>query len=142
MTARQSRSMDVLVVEDEPLVREIAVEALWDAGLGVTEAASAEAALAIMAETGPPPVLVTDVDLGRSVMDGLVLATEVCRRWPQTAVIYITERPGALSERALGPRERYVPKPFEPARLARLVCEMSPPCPHPPRRVRGRDVVG
>jgi hypothetical protein len=42
---------------------------------------------------------------------------------------------------ALDSRERWLAKPFEPARLARLVCKMAPPCPKPPRRVRGMDVM-
>ncbi len=75
-------------------------------------------------------------------MDGLALTAEMRRRWPQIEIVYITERLGILSEETLGPRERCLIKPFEPARLARLVCAMNLPCPHPPRRVRGRDVVG
>ncbi len=45
--------MDVLLVEDEPLVRASAAEALRDAGLDVAEAASAEEALAAP-RTAPP----------------------------------------------------------------------------------------
>jgi CheY-like chemotaxis protein len=38
--------MDVLLVEDEPLVREAVAEALGEAGLDVAQAGSAEGALA------------------------------------------------------------------------------------------------
>jgi CheY-like chemotaxis protein len=47
---------DVLVIEPAPLVREMVAEALRDAGLRVTEAASAAAALAAVeaAPRSPP----------------------------------------------------------------------------------------
>jgi len=57
-------------------------------------------------------------------------------------VVYLAQRPADLVEDdASDGRERWLPKPFEPARLARMVCEMAPPCPNPPRRVRGMDVM-
>jgi hypothetical protein len=48
---REWRLMDVLLVEDEALVREMLAEDMADAGLDVAEAPSAEAAL----EAAPPP---------------------------------------------------------------------------------------
>jgi CheY-like chemotaxis protein len=44
--------MDVLLVEDEALVREMLAEDLADAGLAVTEASSAEAALGSAGKAG------------------------------------------------------------------------------------------
>ena len=82
--------MDVLLVEDEPSVRELLVEDLADAGLHVVPCPSAEAGLAEVERHGPPPaVLVTDVNLGPG-MDGMALAAEAQRRWPSVAVIVIT----------------------------------------------------
>ncbi len=127
---------DVLVVEGEALVRRMVAEVLRDAGLRVTEAASAEAALrAVDAAPGPPDVLVTGIRLGPGALDGRALAAELRRRVPNVGVVYLAE--GEASD----VRERFLPKPFEPARLARMVCEMAPPCPNPPRRVRGMDVM-
>ena len=66
---------DVLVVEAVSLVREMITEALQDAGLQVTEAASADAALgAAEAASWPPEVLVTAMALHEGDMDGLALA--------------------------------------------------------------------
>ncbi len=119
--------MDVLLVEDGPLVRASAAEALRDAGLDVAEAASAEAALAAAdgAAHGPPRVLVADLHLGPG-MDGLSLGALLLRRWPQVGVVYATGHPEALDGRSLGPRERYVVKPFAPAALLRAVRRLMP----------------
>jgi CheY-like chemotaxis protein len=119
--------MDVLPVEDEPLVRASAAEALRDAGLDVAEAACAEEALAAAdsAADGPPRVLVADLHLGPG-MDGLALGALALRRWPQVGVVYATGHPEALDGRSLGPRERYVVKPFAPAALLRAVRRLMP----------------
>ena len=135
---------DVLVVEGEALVRRMVAEALRDAGLRLTEADCAEAALRAVdaAPERPPDVLVTAVTLGAGALDGRALAAELRRRSPGLGVVYLGGRPADHAEDD-GPdaRERFLPKPFEPARLARMVCEMAPPCPNPPRRVRGLDVM-
>ena len=136
---------DVLVVEGEALVRRMVAEVLRDVGLRVTEAASAEAALRAVdaAPERPPDVLVTAVALGPDAMDGRALAAELRRRSPGLGVVYLGGRPAAdpPADDATDARERFLPRPFEPARLARMVCGMAPPCPNPPRRVRGMDVM-
>ncbi len=135
---------DVLVVEGEALVRDMVAEVLRDAGLRVAEAASAEAALRAVDATPerPPDVLVTDIRLGPGALDGRALAAELRRRAPGLGVVYLAGRPADPAEDdAPDARERFLPRPFEPARLARMVCEMAPPCPNPPRRVRGLDVM-
>ena len=137
---------DVLVVEDQTLVRRMVAEALRDAGLRVAEADSAEAALRAVdaAPERPPDVLVTAVALGPDAMDGRALAAELRRRSPGLGVVYLGGRPAAdppPADDAPDARERFLPRPFEAARLARMVCGMAPPCPNPPRRVRGMDVM-
>lgn len=133
---------NVLVVEPVTLVRRMIVEALQDAGLRVTEAASAEAALrAVETPTYPPEVLVTAVALHVGGMDGPALAASLRRRWSGLGVVYLVEHLGDLAEDALDSRDRCLTRPFEPARLARLVCELAPPCPNPPRLIRGRAVM-
>jgi CheY-like chemotaxis protein len=133
---------DVLVVEATPLVRAMITDTLRDARLGVLEAASAEAALAAVNEAvRPPQVLVTAIALSRGSMNGAELAAALRCRWPDLGVIYLAEHRMGLADDALGARERCLTKPFEPARLARLVCELAPPCPNPPRLIRGRAVM-
>ena len=119
--------MDVLLVEDEPLVRAAAAEALREAGFDVVEAASAEQALAALenAEDGLPLVVVADIHLGPG-MDGLTLGALALRRWPRLGVVYATGHPEALDGRFLGPRERYVVKPYTAAALLGAVHRLVP----------------
>ena len=133
---------DVLVVETAPLVRDMISDILRDAGLTVTEATSAEAAHgAVNIAFRSLDVLVTSIVLDGGGMDGRGLAAELRRRWPGLGVVYLAERSAALTDDALDARERCLTKPFEPAQLARLVCELAPPCPNPPRMIRGRVVM-
>ena len=119
--------MDVLLVEDEPSIRELLAEDMADAGLDVAEAPSAEVALETVNAAGEagrsPCVLVTDVNLGGG-MDGLALAREMRRRWPEVGVVYVTGRPSKLHGHALGARERFLPKPFGPSRLTAAVHQL------------------
>jgi CheY-like chemotaxis protein len=133
---------DVLIVEPTPLVLDMMTEALRDAGLRVVEATSADAALAaVSAASHLPGVLVTSLALDHGGLDGRGLAAILRRRSPGLGVIYLAERSTALAEDALDARERCLTKPFDPARLARLICELAPPCPKPPRLIRGRAVM-
>jgi CheY-like chemotaxis protein len=82
----------VLVVEDEQLVRMVAVEALQDAGYVTLEAGSADDAIQLL-ETRPDIRLVfTDVHMPGS-MDGLKLAAAVRKRWPPVRIIVTSARP-------------------------------------------------
>jgi DNA-binding response OmpR family regulator len=124
--------MDVLVVEDDPLVRQVLVEELRDAGFDVAEAPSAEVAFDLAIAEGPPAVLVTDLKLvgvgglAAGNVCGHALATVMRRRWPELAVLYITGHPEYLLERRLGLRERRLTKPFSPMRLVRAVRDLLP----------------
>jgi DNA-binding response OmpR family regulator len=133
--------MDVLLVEDEPLVRELLSEALHEAGLEVAEAPDAETALGAAPPRedapGPPVVVVTDVDLGPGI-NGVALAAEARRRWPGVGVVYITGRQSNLNGHALGARDRFLPKPFVPDALVRTVRALMGPCGVPrPSAMRG-----
>jgi DNA-binding response OmpR family regulator len=121
--------MDVLVVEDEPLIREAVARDLREAGFRVAEAATADAALTVAEEAAaaswPPPVIVTGLHLGPG-LGGLALGAEVLRRWPEVGMVYITCHPDALDGRLLGPREHYVVKPFPPETLLHAVRRLMP----------------
>jgi two-component system, response regulator PdtaR len=71
----------VLIVEDEPLVRTIAVELLQDAGLEVCEAGHADEAIPVLESRNEIRVLFTDVRVPGS-MNGYALAHYVHGRWP------------------------------------------------------------
>ncbi len=86
MTAEKSRLPSVLVVEDEPLIRMDAVDMIEDAGFKVYEAASADAAIALLEQHSDIGIIFTDIDMPGS-MDGLKLAAYVRDRWPPVAIV-------------------------------------------------------
>ena len=105
----------VLVVEDEPVVRDVVVRYLRDAGYRTREVADgAEALRALDAET--PDLVILDVMLPE--VDGL----EVCRRIRARGsipVIMLTAR-GEEADRIVGLElgaDDYVTKPFSPREL-------------------------
>ena len=121
--------MDVLLVEDEPLVGcMLATELEHDARLSVAHAITAEEALGALTRPGGcgaalPSVLVTDLALG-SGMDGLALADEVRRLWPEVGVVFITGHQPKVRGRAFGPRERVLLKPFALGALTHAVRDL------------------
>ena len=101
----------VLVVDDEPPVREFLTRWLESWGYAVKEAGSAPEALAVML-TEPASILLCDIKMPGH--DGLWLAERVRAQWPQTAIIMATaldDTPTVLKSRELGAVD-YVRKPF------------------------------
>ena len=112
-------SARVLVVDDDPIVAEVVVDYLRDAGLEPRHAPDGPTALALAEEWRPDLVV---LDLMLPGIDGL----EVCRRlrkaWDDQAppVIMLTAL-GEENDRVLGLEtgaDDYVTKPFSPRELA------------------------
>jgi CheY-like chemotaxis protein len=113
--------MDVLLVEDEPLIRESVAQVLREAGYVVAEAASAEQALELLQEDPRSPrVLVTDLQLGPG-MSGLELGALALRQLAPVGIVYATANPQHFDGRVLGPHERYLVKPYTPEGLLQVV---------------------
>jgi len=109
--------MDVLLIEDEALIREVLEEDLADAGLDVLAAPNAEEALVAAERAAPTPaVVVTDVNLGPG-MDGLTFAQEARRRWPAVGIVVMTADPRTLRTLTPSLHDRCLLKPFPPPRL-------------------------
>ena len=101
----------VLVVEDEPIVRMIAVEALEDAGFTTVEFSTAEEAIAFCASGGQDIAAVfTDINMPGE-LDGLDLVAVVSRTRPHVAVVVSSgryqDRPADLPRKAA-----FLPKPW------------------------------
>jgi signal transduction histidine kinase/CheY-like chemotaxis protein len=79
----------VLVVEDDPVVREFAVAACRECGCSVHEAADGEQALRILEAHGNIALLLTDVGLPGG-MNGRQLAGLAAARRPELKVLYMT----------------------------------------------------
>jgi PAS domain S-box-containing protein len=118
-------SETVLVVEDDAMVRSLAVRTLRRAGYGVLEAEDPEHALALFASPDREvSLLVTDVVMPR--ISGPELAERLRAVRPDLAVLFSSGYSDRVAEieAQLGPRTAFLPKPFVPRQLALLVREL------------------
>jgi CheY-like chemotaxis protein len=123
MTAFEKLRIRVLLVEDEPLVREITAEALLGQGLDVRAAASGEEALRELRRGDRCDVLFTDVNLGRGI-DGVALSWEARRLRPGLPVVYASGAVGGLAQLRAVAAASFLRKPYEPAAAAALLRAM------------------
>lgn len=80
----------ILVVDDEPELREIVAESLILAGYVVHEANSAAAALIVLAAQPDVAVLLTDIRMPPLEHDGVYLADRAHRLYPGLAIVLMT----------------------------------------------------
>jgi two-component sensor histidine kinase/CheY-like chemotaxis protein len=80
---------NVLIVEDEMVLRMRAVDIVEDAGYTPVEAVNADEALAILESRSDISLLFTDIQMPGS-MDGLKLAHAVHNRWPAIKIIMVS----------------------------------------------------
>lgn len=113
------RGETILVVEDEPAVREHSVASLRDLGYRVVYAADGHAALRILARDSEIEVLFTDVGLPGG-MTGRQLAEAARVRRPDLKVVYTTgyARNAIVHGNVLEPGTELLPKPFSFGALA------------------------
>ena len=109
----------ILLVDDDPHIREVLKIALDRAGFATAQAAEGQAALRMAAQFAPDLVV---LDIGLPEMDGL----EVCRRLRRSSevpVLFLSARDDEL-DRVLGLElgaDDYVTKPFSPRELVARV---------------------
>jgi CheY-like chemotaxis protein len=118
----------VLVVEDEPLLCEMLVEALTEQGFKVQAAGSVGDALRHLARGEPCDVLFTDINLG-DALDGAALSRAARLLRPDLPVIYASGTVGGLDELQAVPGARFVQKPYDLARLAAMLGRIAAPAP-------------
>ncbi|HYE66671.1 MAG TPA: PAS domain S-box protein [Pyrinomonadaceae bacterium] len=109
---RQTPSLSILVVDDEPFVRETLADMLVALNHRVVAAESGRAALETLA-AGHFDLVFTDLSMPE--MDGWETAREIRRRWPETCVVVVT---GHGKNAAPPPRDRdlisdIIGKPFD-----------------------------
>jgi two-component system, OmpR family, response regulator len=124
-------SRSILIVDDDPHIREVLAFALQKAGHNTREAPDGEAALAAIAHDKPDLVV---LDINMPKMDGL----EVCRQLRRNSdvpVLFLSSRDDEI-DRVLGIElgaDDYVVKPFSPrevvARVAAILRRSSPRAP-------------
>jgi PAS domain S-box-containing protein len=112
----------ILLIEDDPLVRDLASRVLQTQGYRVLEAGDGASALQIAAQNGPIDVLLTDVIIPGG-MSGPQVAEQVHRRHPDLQVLYMSGyTDAAIAHHAgLDPGQALLQKPFTVNGLAQAV---------------------
>lgn len=120
LTQAEKAATRVLVVDDDPDVREATRAVIETLGYDVSTAASAEEATAQSEEKGEADVLITDISLpGQS---GLELAADYAERNPEGKVVYASGY-GEVSEH-MGVPGTSLPKPFDAQALEAVLTEV------------------
>ena len=115
-------SETVLLVEDDPEVRQVARAALTRAGYEVIEAPDGVRALELAAGLESPPDLLLS-DLVMPGMGGGELSRRARERWPGLRVLFVSgySANGMVRRGALEPGVELLQKPFTPRELLRRV---------------------
>jgi CheY-like chemotaxis protein len=100
----------ILVVDDDPRIREILTEVLSAEGYGVCQAGDGVMALQVLATTAPDLVL-SDMRMPR--LDGIGLAGRLTRREPPIPIILMSGSGSATASDAVP----FIAKPFGVAEL-------------------------
>lgn len=116
----------ILIVDDEPLVRMVAVDVLEELGYSVLEADDAPSALRVLSSRPDIDLLVTDVGLPNG-MNGRQLADAVRADRPDLPVLFVTgyAENAVLNHGHLDRGMQVLTKPFAGEVLARRVAELT-----------------
>jgi two-component sensor histidine kinase len=111
---------NVLVVEDEIVLRMRAVDIVQDAGFNPIEAVNADEALAILEARSDISLLFTDIQMPGSI-DGLKLAHAVHKRWPTIKIVLVSGQI-KLSNADKPADSRFFGKPLE---VGQMIVELQ-----------------
>lgn len=113
------RTLSILLVDDEELVRTGTAEMLRDMGHSVTEASGGGEALAKLTNGLQPDVVVTDYMMPR--MDGAELAASIRARYPNVPVLVVTGYAGGDLDIGLP----QLTKPFRQGDLSAALAQLA-----------------
>jgi len=145
MSAGSNESLpNVLVVEDEMVLRMRAVDIVHDAGFNPVEAVNADEALSILESRSDISLLFTDIQMPGTI-DGLKLAHAVHSRWPAIKIILVSGQV-KLTDAEKPADSRFFGKPLQDtqmiAELQKMVgagaLEIIPALPVPPAPERAK----
>jgi len=119
--SRKGQLETVLVVEDDSEVRAFVTETLRGLNYKVLEAADGAAALALVHQSGPIDLLLTDVVMPG--MNGRTLGEAALQHRPRLKVLYMTgySRNAIVHQGRLDPGVALIQKPFSESTLAARV---------------------
>jgi two-component system nitrogen regulation response regulator NtrX len=109
---------DILIVDDQPDIRELIQGLLEDEGMACRSAASSQDAVRMMDEKHPT-VVILDIWLEESDMDGMALLKKIVKAHPDTPVIMISGHGNietAVSAIQMGAYD-FIEKPFKADRV-------------------------
>ena len=110
----------VLVVDDEPMIRQISRRTLEACGYRVTEAASGLEAIELLSHGTPLDLLIADLDMPELTGDEMVRRIRAAR--PDLKVLYVTGHIDLVMDaRPLWDGEAFLDKPFSPTGLREAV---------------------
>jgi CheY-like chemotaxis protein len=117
----------ILVVEDEPAVRDMTIQVLRRAGWTVTAVASGSEALTLV-DTRAQPFDAVVSDVVMPGMSGIELAERVLDRHPRMRVVLLSGYTAETLdlERVVAKGVRFVPKPLSSRQLLAALAEESP----------------
>lgn len=115
----------ILVVEDEPFIRQLAVMFIEDRGHQVLFAGTAEEALSILQSPQPIDALFTDIRLNMARFGGCDLAHQAVKLRPNLRVLYTSGNPQTEELRSLFVAGSYfLAKPYSPLDLCGCVDDL------------------
>lgn len=114
-----TRTSSVLVVEDESLVRMLAVDMFENAGFHVIESTSGERALELLKANPNIGSLFTDVELA-GPMNGVSLARVIHDKHPDIAIIVVSGRTSPLPA-TLPTNAHFISKPYDEVHVLRTL---------------------
>jgi len=114
----------VLVVDDEEMVRRLAVRMLAGQGYRVLEASGGAEAVRML-QRGANQIDGVLTDLAMPGLGGRQLGETIAGCWPKVRVIYMSGFPAKrmVGEGALDPNDLFVQKPFTAEQLTRAIRE-------------------
>ena len=118
--------MCVLLVEDEPLIREIMAESLEDAGFEVIRAATGDEAISVIHSAQVTiTALVTDFHMPGDA-DGGDVANCIRHKWPEMPVVIASGRPDIMKLSWQAEKGyRLLRKPYGPRQLIGVLKELT-----------------
>jgi CheY-like chemotaxis protein len=120
----------ILCVEDDNLVRQLAVEGLRDAGYDVLEAKNSAEAMELMQQPEKIGMIFTDVQMPGS-LDGVGLVEKIRQDNPGMPAIITSGFSPHLTERLgfLDPPTIFIGKPYSLSDVLKKVTELANPLP-------------
>lgn len=123
----RERDLKILLVEDEPLTREVVAAFLEDAGYDVTATCTADEAVILLSED-LYALLLTDITMPGAI-DGIGLAEHAREIHPGLPVVFVSGRADSEQRvQAIAPPTAFFAKPCDTTRLVTTVGDMLARC--------------